>query len=176
MLAGVHEQHLEIGEVMKIDATVTVHVGEAAAGAVVGTGAAAGEAVVEKVVIALVDKPVAVEVAVAVFGDVAPAKIIPRRGALAVYGSYVHFHAWRRGRVGSFRKPAVDDLIALGKLSLETERNDQALIWFREALEREPYNKQGLEGLAQAAKALEQSDLLLQCQKHLELLENPCHK
>ncbi len=71
---------------------------------------------------------------------------------------------------------AVDDLIALGKLSLETERNDQALIWFREALEREPYNKQGLEGLAQAAKALEQSDLLLQCQKHLELLENPCHK
>ena len=71
---------------------------------------------------------------------------------------------------------AVDDLIALGKLSLETERNDEAWIWFREALEREPYNKQGLEGLAQAAKALEQSDLLLQCQKHLELLENPCHK
>ena len=70
----------------------------------------------------------------------------------------------------------VEDLISLGKLSLETERNDQALTWFQQALERTPYNKQGLEGLAQAAKALEQSDLLLQCQKRLELLENPCHK
>ena len=110
-LAGVHEQYLEIGEIMKIDATVTVHVGEAAAGAVVGTGSAAGEAVVEEEVIALVDKPVAVEVAAAVFGDVAPAKIIPRRGARTVYGPYVHVHAGRRGRVGSFRNPGIDDLI-----------------------------------------------------------------
>ena len=95
------------------------------------------------------------------------ARELESRGeARAALGIYMHFV--------DEGTTETSDLLALGRLSAQAGEHEQALAWFERALQVEPYNKTGLEGMADAAAVLQRKVLSQKCRHRLELLRSPC--
>lgn len=67
-----------------------------------------------------------------------------------------------------------DDYLAAGSLYLEAEDYERASGWYEQFLTTDPYKREALEGLAEAAEGLGRSDIAGQARARADLLSWPC--
>ena len=67
-----------------------------------------------------------------------------------------------------------DDYLAAGSLYLESGDFERAFGWFEQLLTANPYKREALEGLAEAAAGLGRDEVAAQARAHVDLLAWPC--